>query len=94
MMDEESKRKLRNYHNTFRHLSSPFLSTILGLIAALRKMDPNIRVVSARISKTENPQKIEFAIFWCRGTPLGVIQESQIFLLSDPYFGFYGGLKF
>ena len=56
--------------------------------------EPSIRVVSAQISKTENSQKIEFAFFWCKGTPWGVIQESRIFLLSDPYFGFYGGLKF
>ena len=27
-------------------------------------------------SKSENPQKMEFALFWCKGTPWGVIQES------------------
>ena len=45
-------------------------------------------------SKSENPQKMEFALFWCKGTPWGVIQESRIFFRSDQYFGFYGGLKF
>ena len=54
----------------------------------------SLRVVSSQISKTENPQKIEFALFWCKGTPWGVIQESRRFWLSDPYFGFYGGFKF
>ena len=44
--------------------------------------------------QTENPQKIDFAHFWCKGTPWEVIQESRIFLLSGQYFGFYGGLKF
>ena len=39
-------------------------------------------------SKSENPQKMEFALFW------GVIQESRIFFRLDQYFGFYGGLKF
>ena len=45
-------------------------------------------VVPGENLQTENPQKIDFAHFW------GVIQESRIFLLSGPYFGFYGGLKF
>ena len=37
---------------------------------------------------------MELAHFWCAGTSEQVIQESQIFLLYDPYFGFYGVLKF
>ena len=45
-------------------------------------------------SKSENPHNMEFALLWCKGTPWGVIQESQIFFHSDPYFGFYGGWKF
>ena len=45
-------------------------------------------------SKSENPKKMKFALFWCKGAPWGVIQESRIFFRSYQYFGFYGGLKF
>ena len=51
-------------------------------------------VIPSQNVQTENPQKINFARFWCKGTPLGVIQETRIFLLSGQYFWFYGGLKF
>ena len=51
-------------------------------------------VVPSQNVRTEDPQKIDFAHFWCKGTPWGVIQESQIFLLSGQCFGFYGGVKF
>ena len=54
-----------------------------------------------RVSKW-NHQKVKTLKKWnllyfgvkVPGTPWGVIQESQIFFRSDPYFGSYGGLKF
>ena len=74
------------------------------LRALVRVSDRHAQVVKSRIydvgwfhvksSKSENPQKMEFALFWCKGRPWGVIQESRIFFRSDQYFGFYGGLKF
>ena len=72
------------------------LSRAIGdnlLRKAFRRIDSSA-VVSAQINQTKNPQKIEFALLWFEGTSWGVIQESRIFLLWDPYFGFYGGLKF
>ena len=52
------------------------------------------RVISAQITQTIKPQKIDFAHFWCTDSPSGDMQKSRIFLLYDAYFGFYGGLKF
>ena len=53
-----------------------------------------IWVIPSQNVQTENPQKIDFAHIWCKGTPWGVIRESRIYLLLGQYFGFYGGLKF
>ena len=75
-------------------LLSLFHSFFLFFPPLANSSNISLRVVSWQISQTENPQKIEFALFWCKGSPWGVIQESRRFLLSDPYFGFYGGLKF
>ena len=51
-------------------------------------------VISAQISQTIKPKKIDFAHFWCTDSPSGDMQKSRIFLLYAAYFGFYGGLKF
>ena len=69
-------------------------SRALTLSTILKLFKGPIGVVPSQNVQTENPQKIDFAHFWCKGTPWRVIQESRIFLLSGPYFGFYGGLKF
>ena len=53
-----------------------------------------IVVISAQITQTIKPKKIDFAHFWCTDSPSGDMQKSRIFLLYDAYFGFYGGLKF
>ena len=65
----------------------------MGVVLAQMNLTEN-GWFQVKSSTSENPQKMEFALFWCKGTPWGVIQESQIFFRSDPYFGFYGGLKF
>ena len=51
-------------------------------------------VISAQITQTIKPKKIDFAHFWCTDSPSGDMQKSRIFLIYDAYFGFYGGLKF
>ena len=62
--------------------------------AVLRLQVFEIRVISAQISQTIKPKKIDFAYFWCKGRSWEVIHISKIFLFCDQYFGFYGGSKF
>ena len=52
------------------------------------------RVDPGQIYVTVHRYVTDFDHFWYGDSPWRDIKESQIFLLYDPYFGFYGVLKF